>query len=48
MVMKRLRVPFSELMQKNKDELLKDKIRLEKIEKRVDERYVKSLNNQSH
>ncbi|RFU63583.1 FbpB family small basic protein [Bacillus sp. V59.32b] len=43
--MKRMKISFSELMQKNKDELLKDKSQLEKIEKRVDEKYAKSLNN---
>ncbi|CAH0345379.1 FbpB family small basic protein [Bacillus sp. CECT 9360] len=43
--MKRMKRSFSELMQKNKEELLKDKSQLEKIEKRVDEKYAKSLNN---
>lgn len=43
--MKRMKMSFSELMQKNKDELLKDKLQLEKIEKRVDEKYAKNINN---
>lgn len=38
--MKKRKTSFSELMKKNKEELLKDKEQLEKIEKRVDEKYV--------
>ncbi|PLT33400.1 FbpB family small basic protein [Bacillus sp. V5-8f] len=38
--MKKRKLSFSELIKKNKEELLKDKAELEKIEKRVDEKYV--------
>ncbi|RFU60480.1 FbpB family small basic protein [Peribacillus glennii] len=38
--MKKRKLSFSELMKINKEELLKDKEQLEKIEKRVDEKYV--------
>ncbi|MDQ0219744.1 FbpB family small basic protein [Peribacillus cavernae] len=42
--MKKMRTSFSELMRKNKEELLKDKLQLEKIEKRLDDKHVK-INN---
>ncbi|MDF0728137.1 FbpB family small basic protein [Cytobacillus sp. S13-E01] len=42
--MKRGKISLSELMKKNKEELLKDKIQLEKIEKRLDEKHI-SLSN---
>jgi hypothetical protein len=35
------KVSFIELMKKNKEELLKDKNELEKIEKRIDQKYIK-------
>ncbi|PLR84843.1 FbpB family small basic protein [Bacillus canaveralius] len=36
--MNKRKVSFKELIRKNKEELLKDKLELEKIEKRVDEK----------
>lgn len=38
--MKKLKVSLSELIRKNKEELLNDKKQLERIEKRIDEKYV--------
>ncbi|MFB9758171.1 FbpB family small basic protein [Ectobacillus funiculus] len=38
--MKKVKVSLSELIRKNKEELLKDKNQLERIEKRIDEKYV--------
>jgi hypothetical protein len=38
--MKKARLTFHELMKKNKEELLKDKVLIEKIEKRVEEKIV--------
>ncbi|WP_342772875.1 FbpB family small basic protein [Ectobacillus funiculus] len=38
--MKKVKVSLSELIRKNKEELLKDKKQLERIEKRIDEKYV--------
>ncbi|MBO1510741.1 FbpB family small basic protein [Metabacillus bambusae] len=35
------KVSFIELMKRNKEELLKDKNQLEKIEKRIDQKYIK-------
>jgi Fur-regulated basic protein B len=35
------KVSFVELMKKNKEELLKDKLLIEKIEKRIDQKYIK-------
>jgi Fur-regulated basic protein B len=35
------KVSFVELMRKNKEELLKDKSQIEKIEKRIDQKYIK-------
>lgn len=35
------KISFIELMKKNKEELLKDKNELEKIEKRIDQKYIK-------
>ena len=42
--MRKAKVSLSELISKNKEELLKDKALIEKIEKRVDEKYT-NLNN---
>ena len=42
--MRKSKVSIQELMKKNKEELLKDKIQLEKIEKRLDEKHI-SLSN---
>ncbi|MDZ5472817.1 FbpB family small basic protein [Bacillus sp. 31A1R] len=39
--MKKTKVSITELIKKNKEELLKDKSRLEKIEKRIEEKYAK-------
>ncbi|PLR69079.1 MULTISPECIES: FbpB family small basic protein [Bacillaceae] len=39
--MKKVRGSIEQLIQKNKEELLKDKRQLEKIEKRIDEKYMK-------
>lgn len=39
--MKKVRGSIEQLIQKNKEELLKDKRELEKIEKRIDEKYLK-------
>ena len=38
--MKKIKVSLSELIRKNKEELLNDKKQLERIEKRIDEKYV--------
>jgi hypothetical protein len=40
--MKKRKVSLQELIRINKEELLKDKEAIEKIEKRVDEKYLKS------
>lgn len=39
--LKKSKVSFLELMKKNKDEILKDKKKLENIEKRIEEKYIK-------
>jgi hypothetical protein len=39
--MKKVKVSFLELMKQNKDEILKDKKKLENIEKRIEEKYIK-------
>ncbi|CAM3693190.1 FbpB family small basic protein [Cytobacillus oceanisediminis] len=39
--MKKPKISFTELIKKNKEELLKDREQLAKIEKRVDEKYTK-------
>ncbi|MCR2821267.1 FbpB family small basic protein [Lederbergia panacisoli] len=39
--MRKAKVSLSDLISKNKEELLKDKALIEKIEKRVDEKYIK-------
>jgi hypothetical protein len=36
--MRKPKINFNELLKKNKEELLKDKVEIEKIEKRVDEK----------
>ncbi|WP_082306970.1 FbpB family small basic protein [Bacillus sp. FJAT-27245] len=41
--MRKAKLSFSELLRKNKEELLKDKAQIEKIEKRIEEKYI---NNQ--
>jgi hypothetical protein len=40
--MRREKISFMELMKKNKEEILKDKKKLEKIEKRIEEKYIKN------
>jgi hypothetical protein len=40
--MKKERVSFAELLKRNKEEILKDKKQIEKIEKRMEEKYIKS------
>jgi len=42
MIMKKKQLRFNELVKKNKEELLMDQQMMEKIEKRLDEKYVKS------
>lgn len=42
--MKKKRVPFSVLMKENKEEIVRDFRELEKIEKRMDQKYVETLN----
>ncbi|WP_257349781.1 FbpB family small basic protein [Pseudalkalibacillus decolorationis] len=37
--MKKVKVSFSELIKENKEELLKDKAQIERIEKRIDAKY---------
>jgi hypothetical protein len=39
--MKKAKVSFLELLKQNKDEILKDKKKLENIEKRIEEKYIK-------
>ncbi|MBT2687152.1 FbpB family small basic protein [Bacillus sp. ISL-47] len=38
---KKIRYTMDELIKRNKEELLKDKIHLEKIERKLDEKYMK-------
>ncbi|WP_084028888.1 FbpB family small basic protein [Bacillus sp. J33] len=40
--MKRQKLSFTELVKKNKEELLRDRDELRKIEKRLDEKHVKA------
>ncbi|MBT2691150.1 FbpB family small basic protein [Bacillus sp. ISL-47] len=40
--MKKQKMSFSELIKKNKEELLRDREELAKIEKRLDEKHVKA------
>jgi hypothetical protein len=40
--MRREKISFMDLMKKNKEEILKDKKKLEKIEKRIEEKYIKN------
>jgi hypothetical protein len=40
-MMRREKISFLDLMKKNKEEILKDKKKLEKIEKRIEEKYSK-------
>jgi len=42
MVMKKKQLRFNDLVKKNKEELLMDQQMMEKIEKRLDEKYAKS------
>ncbi|URM32764.1 FbpB family small basic protein [Cytobacillus firmus] len=39
--MKKAKISFAELIKKNKEEMLRDQAMLEKIEKRLDEKYTK-------
>lgn len=39
--MRKEKISFLNLMEKNKEEILKDKKELEKIEKRIEEKYIK-------
>jgi hypothetical protein len=39
--MRKEKISFLELMKKNKEEILNDKNKLEKIEKRIEEKYIK-------
>ncbi|CAG9609971.1 FbpB family small basic protein [Pseudoneobacillus rhizosphaerae] len=39
--MRKEKISFLNLMEKNKEEILKDKKKLEKIEKRIEEKYIK-------
>ncbi|WP_102273811.1 FbpB family small basic protein [Cytobacillus massiliigabonensis] len=39
---KKIRFSIEELTKKNKEELLKDKLQMEKIEKRIDEKHAKT------
>ncbi|WP_409299121.1 FbpB family small basic protein [Peribacillus sp. SCS-26] len=38
-----MKLSLTELVKINREELLRDKIQLEKIEKRIDERYTKQV-----
>lgn len=38
---KKIRFSLEELTKKNKEELLKDKLQMERIEKRIDEKHTK-------
>ncbi|UII55879.1 FbpB family small basic protein [Cytobacillus spongiae] len=38
--MKKAKTSLTELLKKNREELLKDKEQLEKIEKRIEEKYI--------
>ena len=40
--MKKAKVSISDLIKQNKEEIMKDQARLEKIEKRIDEKYINS------
>lgn len=40
--MRKEKISFLDLMRKNKEEILKDKSKLEKIEKRIEEKYTKN------
>lgn len=40
--MKKKKVSYSELIRRNKEELMKDEARLEKIEKRIEDKYATS------
>lgn len=42
MIMKKKQLRFNDLVKKNKEELLMDQQMMEKIEKRLDEKYAKS------
>ncbi|WLR42364.1 FbpB family small basic protein [Bacillus carboniphilus] len=43
--MRKVKVSLEELMKQNKEELLQDKEKLEKIEQRIDEKYVETGTN---
>ncbi|RSK28745.1 FbpB family small basic protein [Bacillus sp. HMF5848] len=40
--MRKTKVNFTDLLKKNREELLKDKAQIEKIEKRIDEKIIQS------
>ena len=44
--MKKKRLPFHQLVKKNKEELMKDKSVIEKIEKKLEEKYADSIKSQ--
>jgi hypothetical protein len=39
--MKKVKVSFVDLMKKNKEEIMNDQSKMEKIEKRIEEKYIK-------
>ncbi|MFE8702868.1 FbpB family small basic protein [Cytobacillus sp. FJAT-54145] len=39
--MKKMKVSMIDLIKKNKEEILKDKLQIEKIEKRIDDKHLK-------
>lgn len=43
--MRKMKLSLQDLLKKNKEELLKDKNELEKIEKRIDDKYSKIISN---
>ncbi len=43
--MRKMKLSLQDLLKKNKEELLKDKNELERIEKRIDDKYSKIITN---
>lgn len=43
--MRKAKLSLQDLLKKNKEELLKDKVELERIEKRIDDKYSKLASN---
>lgn len=43
--MRKMKLSLQDLLKKNKEELLKDKSQLERIEKRIDDKYSKIAGN---